>query len=305
MSLPNSNITKIPDNEPDAVPALWNTRYEEIDENFTNLDSRTEGMETEVSEARGEESDLDSRLDKLQSSIEGLDPDMQNAIISMVTEAVDLAGLAGREIQTTLNKRFQTGIITIENRGVTSGCTVSKSTDATRNLNLAAGTFFMKGRILPVKDQPNGASVPSNNTDEQQSCYAYLQMADGSLDFACTELGNDVPDGGLPLYRVDVPAGNDESTDPYLDNCTLTDIRRVESGFPQEMSTSPAEYAELEYEMDSTDYQVDLEIESFDGSGFQLGYIYTENKARNGFDIYYNGAADNLQVRWTARKLDM
>lgn len=305
MSLPNSNITPIPDNEPDAVPSLWNTRYTEIDENFQDLDGRAESLESEVVTARGEESDLDSRLDQMQSSIEGLDPEFQNALIGLVTQAMDQAGLAGREVMYTLNKRFQTGVITISNRGVMDGCTVTRSDNATRNLNLAAGKTFMQGRIVPAKEQLNGASVPSNNTSEEQSCYAFLQLLDSGLDFACTELGNDVPDGALGLYRIDVPAGNDESTDPYLDNCTLVDIRRVESNYPQEMSTSPAEYVELNYEMDSDDYQVDLEVDSFDGGGFQLGYFYTENKAKNGFDIYYNGTADNLQVRWTARKLDM
>ena len=305
MSLPNTNITPIPDNEPDAVPALWNTRYSEIDENFSNLDGRATSLESEVSEARGGESDLDTRLDQMQSSIAGLDPDMQNALISLVTQAMDQAGLAGREIQTTLNKRFQTGMLTISNRGVISGCTVTKSSNATRNLNLDGGPTFLGGRIVPAKNQPNGASVPSNNTSEEQSCYAYLIMSGGELDFVCTELGEEVPEGGLTLYRVDVPAGSDESSDPYLDDCTLVDIRRVESGWPQEMQTSPTDYVELEYELDGEDYHVDLEVEAFDGSAFELGYVYTENKAQNGFDIYYNGVADSVQIRWTARKLNM
>lgn len=305
MSLPHSNITPIPDNEPDAVPSLWNKRYEEIDENFSELDDRTESLETEVTEARGDEDDLDSRLDKMQSSIEGLDPEMQNAIISLVTQAMDQAGLAGREIQATLNKRFQTGVVTISNRGVISGCTVDKSSDATRNLNLDGGPTFLGGRIVPAKDQPNGASVPSNTSDEEQSCYAYLIMSDGELDFACTELGEETPEDGLALYRVDVPAGNDEDSDPYLDECDLVDIRREESGWPQEMQTSPTDYVELEYELDGEDYHVDLEVESFDGSAFELGFVYTENKAQNGFDVYYNGVADNVKIRWTARKLNM
>lgn len=305
MTLPNSSITPIPDNEPDAVPSLWNQRYTEIDENFGDLDTRTESLESEVSTARGDESDLDSRLDQMQSSIEGLDPEFQNALISLATQAMDQAGLAGREIMATLQKRFQTGVLTIKNRGVISGCTVTKSSDATRNLDLASGSAFMLGRILPAKEQLNGASVPSNNTDEEQSCFAYLHLSSGVLDFACTELGDDVPDDGLALYRVDVPAGNDESNDPYLDNCTLVDIRRMEPNFPQEMQTSPTDYAELPYELDGQDFHVDLEVESFDGSAFELGYVYSENKAENGFDVYYNGVADNVQIRWTARKLNM
>ena len=43
--LPNPSITPIPNNEPDAVPSLWNVRYQEIDENFDSLDNRTEATE--------------------------------------------------------------------------------------------------------------------------------------------------------------------------------------------------------------------------------------------------------------------
>lgn len=37
MILPHGQITKIPNNEPEAVPGLWNARYAEIDENFAAL----------------------------------------------------------------------------------------------------------------------------------------------------------------------------------------------------------------------------------------------------------------------------
>ena len=54
MSLPNQNITPIPNNEPDAVPSLWNTRYQEIDENFAALDERQASVEDELNAAKGD-----------------------------------------------------------------------------------------------------------------------------------------------------------------------------------------------------------------------------------------------------------
>ena len=44
-TLPHLQITPIPNNEPDATPTLWNTRYTEIDENFTNLNVRQQVSE--------------------------------------------------------------------------------------------------------------------------------------------------------------------------------------------------------------------------------------------------------------------
>ena len=53
MSIPHQIITPIPNNEPDAIPALWNVRYSEIDANFSNLDARQAASETELSDAKG------------------------------------------------------------------------------------------------------------------------------------------------------------------------------------------------------------------------------------------------------------
>ncbi|MEH0020894.1 MAG: SBBP repeat-containing protein [Desulfobacter sp.] len=39
MLRPHDTITPLPDNEPDAVPELWNSRYREMDDNFTALDN--------------------------------------------------------------------------------------------------------------------------------------------------------------------------------------------------------------------------------------------------------------------------
>ncbi|MEH0020897.1 MAG: hypothetical protein V6Z89_14675 [Desulfobacter sp.] len=39
MLRPHDTITPLPDNEPDAVPELWNSRYREVDDNFIALDT--------------------------------------------------------------------------------------------------------------------------------------------------------------------------------------------------------------------------------------------------------------------------
>jgi len=58
MALPHNTITPIPDNEPDAVPSLWNTRYVEIDENFRNHEGRLGATEAEVWAARGDKASV-------------------------------------------------------------------------------------------------------------------------------------------------------------------------------------------------------------------------------------------------------
>jgi hypothetical protein len=196
-------------------------------------------------------------------------------------------------------------VITIANRGIKSGCSVTKSGSATRNLNLASGTAFLEGRMAPAQEQTNGASVPSNTTSSEQSCYAYLYDNAGVMDFACTELGENAPDGAIVLYRIDVPADNTEATDPYLDSCSLVDLRRMEPEWPAALSTSPTEYVALPYDLIDAKYAVDFDIEDFAGNAFQLGYVYAGSKASNGFSLYLNGSVDSVQIRWTVRKISL
>ena len=57
MALPFENITQIPNTDPapDAEPSLWNTRYDEIDENFSHVQTEIEGLDVEID-------DINSRL---------------------------------------------------------------------------------------------------------------------------------------------------------------------------------------------------------------------------------------------------
>jgi hypothetical protein len=72
MGLPHNTITPIPNNEPDAVPSLWNTRYQEIDENFDNLDNRTEAIESEIQAARAGKPNLSETINAIVTQIGGI-----------------------------------------------------------------------------------------------------------------------------------------------------------------------------------------------------------------------------------------
>lgn len=72
MTLPHPNITPIPNNEPEAIPSLWNVRYQEIDENFNNLDDRTEALESEIRMARAGKPDLSQTINAIITQIGGI-----------------------------------------------------------------------------------------------------------------------------------------------------------------------------------------------------------------------------------------
>ncbi len=93
MALPHSSITPIPNNEPDAVPALWNTRYAEIDDNFANINGRTIAIEGELLDARSTFPLIGDRLDDIAASLGALTGDvndLQAATAAVLARAVKL-----------------------------------------------------------------------------------------------------------------------------------------------------------------------------------------------------------------------
>ena len=193
----------------------------------------------------------------------------------------------------------QRGRVMIKNRGVVSGCVVSKSTSAARNLSVASGVIFYGSRLIPVAGQENVAVVPSNTGDESVVCWCYLQKdSSGAFVLKCTQPGQDAPEDSMTLYKVTIPAGNTAESDSSLSSVTLTDVRRVESGWPKYMVS--ASYAQIAFEtaFADDDYEVQLDTVGYEGSGFQQGMIYVGERASNGFKIYTNGTVDSMDIRW-------
>lgn len=304
MALPHSSITKIPNNEPDAVPSLWNTRYQEIDENFANLDGRVVSRENEINQARGGKGSLDERLDEMTSDIGATSVDMQNATAAALKFAIDQASLANYGVRALREQAQQEGVTTILNRGVVSGCIASKSGTAARNLNISAGACFANGRAYSVSDGANAASVPSNTGSGSVTVYAYLyQDAGGLWRLAVTPIGSELPDGTIKIYNVTIPANSTDATDPNLTNVTLTDVRRIEAQFPQ-LLNSPASASVVLQTLSANDYKLDFDVVSAVGAPCEAKGVMVSSRATNGFTVLLASAADNVVVRWKASKLN-
>lgn len=304
MALPHSSITPIPNNEPDAVPSLWNTRYQEIDENFANIDGRVASRENEINQARGGKASLDQRLDEMESDIGATSVDMQNATAAALKFAIDQAALANYGVRALREQAQQEGVATILNRGIVSGCTASKSGTAARNLNISSGVCFANGRAYSVADGINAASVPSNTGAGSVTVYAYLyQDAGGLWRLAVTPIGSDLPDGSIKIYNVTIPANSTDATDPNLTNVTLTDVRRIESQFPQ-LLNSPASTSVVLQTLSANDYRLDFDVVAAVGAPCESKGIVVSSRATNGFTVLLASAADNVVVRWKASKLN-
>jgi hypothetical protein len=256
----------------------------------------------ELAAARGGKANLDVRLDQYDA----FNPDSIAALYIFTAMGIDMAGLANQEERKTIRQRIQSGTAIITNRGVISGCRVSKSTGAVRNLTLEAGTFFMNGREYFCPGAANAALVPANSENASQTCCAYLFIDDArNVRFAATAFGESVPEDGIALYRITGPSGNTGASDPNLSSVTLTDVRRVEAGYPVQVNSTAYASVALAYPMIDSDYGVLLEVRSAKGGWNQRGTVYAGDKAANGFKVYAEGSIDAVSVRWTAVKLSL
>ena len=303
MALKHPNITKIPNNEPDAVPSLWNTRYDEIDENFDDLDKRLASRENEINNARGGEANLGTRLNKLASSVSGQTEEADNNKVTTLLYALQMAALANSGVASLRTVAQQQGEFVIENRGLIRGCQASKSTTATRNLNFTEGACFAQGRIFSVSGTDNAASVPSNPSGAPVTVRAYLfQDANKVWRPAVTPVGTDVPPGSITLYQLTIPAGNTDATDPNLNNVTLTSVRRFESQFPSMLDSPPSVYVAINT-LGASDYHLEFDVVSAQGAPCGSDAVVAHSRATNGFTVELHSAADNVRLRWKLSRL--
>jgi hypothetical protein len=235
----------------------------------------------------------------------GFGTDMVNADHAAVLEALMQANTALRAIDALRYGPWQQhGEVTLVNRGVVTGCTVSKSTTAARNLNIEAGAVFANGRTYPVNAATNAASVPPNTGGGAVTVSAYLYPhSSGTYKLAVTAIGQALPDDAIEIYRLTIPAGSTDATDPYLANVTLTSVRRIEGDWPTLMSSPPEAYVTLPRALKSGNYRLHLEPVSWIGPAHHPE-VQVASRASNGFTLRIVSPHDAVTVRWGVQKLD-
>lgn len=257
-----------------------------------------------VDAAKGAYPSLAERMAAVEASTASLGPDMQDAVMATLKFAIDQANVANKGVRGLHQFAQQEGIVTIKNRGVVTGCTVTKSTTAARNLNIAAGICFAKGQQFAVADGNNSASVPSNPGTGAVTVYAYLyQDAYGFWRLGVTSIGQAVPDDGIQIYNLTVPAGSTDATDPNLTSVTLTDVRRIESGFPIMLDNPPQASPQINGLPDSA-YHITFDVLSAVGAPADAKSMVVDSRANNGFTVKLAAAADNVVVRWRVSRLN-
>lgn len=305
MALPHKNISQIPNNEPDAVPALWNLRYDEIDKNFASLDDRQEKAESEISKARGGESSIGDRLAGMSQKLEDLSPEYQAELSAGLMFALGQASVANRSVEALKGHLQQEGEVFIINRGVVSGCAVTRATTSARNLNLTEGVAFMSGRMFAAPGRENAASVPVNTGQSSVTVRAFLYFHEASrgMRLSVTPIGEDVPEYGIHIYNITIPGNSTDETDPGLEYVSITNVRRMEPDFPSNMQ-SPQIHSVSINDLSDSDYRLDIDLVSSVGEPCRSEQVQVLSRATNGFTMRAVTSSDNIILRWRVSKLN-
>lgn len=241
---------------------------------------------------------LKEQQNKQQTIVDGYSPEMQEGILTSLLFAADMSALALKEVEQTRFTRFQELYATIQNRGVKSGVTLSKSSTATRNISCSDGVVFMRGREYPVANQTNTAAIASNTTGKAGTVIIYMFLTSAQeIDVAATTLNGAMPAGAIELGRATVPAGNTEENDPYLARVTIADSARREPGWPSVQKAPASVAVALNRALPDSSYLVDIEVESCIGGDLQTGEVQPKDKLKNGFKLVTSGNADEIKVR--------
>lgn len=258
----------------------------------------------DVDAARGASPTLAARIAALAQSVTSLSPETQNAVIAALKFAIDQANVANKGVQALHQFAQQEGLITIRNRGIVRGCTVTRSTTATRNLSLDAGACFAGGQVMDVDATANAGSVPSNPGSGAATVFAFLhQGAEGRWRLAVTALGQPVPDHGIVIYQLTVPGGSSDATDPSLANVSLIDLRRIEPLFPRALQ-SPASLTQPITVLPDGNYHLSFDMVAAQGAPADADSLVVSSRAGNGFTVRLASAADNVVARYRLSRLN-
>lgn len=280
-------------------PDTWNPNYQAL----INNDVFLKAFADEVHQARNGNASLAERLQRLDRTHASLSPGFIDEVVAALKYALDQVGLANSAIRALKQHLQQEGEVNMANRGLVRGCTVSRSTSAARNLNLAGGICFANGRTYAVAGGENQASVPANIGAGSATVTAYLHPVAGGWQLAVGAIGEALPGDAIPLYSLTLPAHSTDTTDPNLAQVTLTSLRRLEPGFPRFLDSPASRFVPIARLTDSA-YRIDLDLVSARGAPCPPQALCITSRASNGFVITLASAADAVHLRYRVSRLD-
>ena len=221
---------------------------------------------------------------------------------TILAEILQKTGSLEKELDKWQNQRLLQGTIMLYNKSVMEGCVISAMPSSRYLQFTKTGTYvannmskaYADGKTIGINDIEMLAMVPQYIENGINTYYVYIDYDALSGSYK-PFLDSKVPDGKLSLYKITVPAGDNKMD---LSLVTIQDIRRIETNNVFK-NTEPYALVSLQgYPQLSTDYAVNLAIQSASDIG-AVGNLAAYDKQINGFKIKATGSADNIEIKWT------
>lgn len=246
---------------------------------------------------KGRVDQTDANLANLSS---GIDDEAQNAMLAAITQALSGVGVNGQRIADLRQRVLSQGTVVLKNKWTVAGMVLVKSDiraiHLTRTGSYVEGNqslAYIDGDIRHIPDDDYHVTVPQNPGTAAETYWAYLWY-DGSG--YRVSIAKEVPDSGLALYEITVPAGD---TTDNLDAVTFTDRRTVQPWNGYTIASVQDVYVALPFPaLNAPDYDVALTVLPATDLG-AVGPLKVMDKQQNGFKVRHEGSADNVVLRWT------
>ena len=221
---------------------------------------------------------------------------------AVVAEILQKIGSLTKELDKWQNQRLLQGTVMLYNKSVIEGCIISAMPNSRYLQFTKTGTYtannmskaYADGKTIGINDIEMLAMVPQYLLNGTNTYYAYIDYDISSGSYK-PFLDSEIPDGKLGLYKIVVPAGDNKMD---LSLVTIQDIRRIETNNVFK-NTEPYALVSLPgYPQLSTDYAVNLAIQSASDIG-AVGDCIAYDKQINGFKIKSTGSADDIKIKWT------
>ena len=224
--------------------------------------------------------------------------DSTGTIGAGILETMGLCQDNAKELDKWNNQRIQQGVAYIYNKFVIKGCVINAVANS-RNIQFTkTGTYvssnfstaYLNGQVININDKNSGIyTIPKNTSSSSIIYYVYIDT-NGAIKCSTT-----LPSNVCSLYRITVPASDSASN---LNNCTFTDIRRIEPMYKFMYSSMPYTTITITgYPLtNAPNYNVVCSIISADDIGNTALEVY--DKTANTFKIRNRGTSDNVVIQY-------
>lgn len=154
FTLPHPQINRLPTQEVDAEPKLWNDGYAQIDANFAAIKRTLDELDAEIRAARGSDSDATARIARIQREFDDLKGRIGSTVVNTVNGKSGNVYITAADVPDLLSNSnpYMTGVPQLV--GIRDWDNeVDTEVDSSSNYAALASQGFLKRMLLKLSNR--------------------------------------------------------------------------------------------------------------------------------------------------------